>query len=55
MIEGDKSFACPARRSARWLAAAGAGVFLYHFVRLNASLPRFIFVASRSCASPSLL
>ena len=34
MIDGDVSFACPARRSARWLSAGQAAlpVYLYHFI-----------------------
>jgi hypothetical protein len=34
MIDGDISFACPSRRSARWLSSGPAAppVFLYHFV-----------------------
>jgi hypothetical protein len=34
MIDGDVSFACPSRRSARWLSAGSAAqtVYLYHFV-----------------------
>jgi hypothetical protein len=34
MIDGDMSFACPSRRSARWLAAGirALPVYLYHFV-----------------------
>ena len=34
MIDGDVSFACPSRRSARWLSAglAAQPVYLYHFV-----------------------
>ena len=36
MIDGDISFSCPARRSARWLAAAPSAqpVYLYHFVHV---------------------
>jgi len=34
MMDGDVSFACPARRSARWLSAGHAAlpVYLYHFI-----------------------
>ena len=38
MIDGDLSFACPARRSARWLStgATAMPVYLYHFVHAPA-------------------
>lgn len=34
MIDGDISFACPSRRSARWLSAGPSAlpVYLYHFI-----------------------
>jgi para-nitrobenzyl esterase len=34
---GDGAFVCPTRRTARWLAKAGASPFLYHFVHAPTS------------------
>eukprot|EP00049_Salpingoeca_infusionum_P011926 m.210889 g.210889 ORF g.210889 m.210889 type:complete len:549 (-) comp15054_c0_seq7:267-1913(-) len=33
-VFGDAAMACPARRAARWLTAAGIPTYLYHFTRL---------------------